>query len=134
LVPLGDGGAFDDEGLSFQISESQEDIIITGGENVSSIEIEDVIVLASRGCRGRESSACRTKSGRNRQGARRLCRPAPRSTNSEIDRALPGAHRTLQVPDVDRSSAPSSPALPTGKLQKFRLREPYWRDMEKQVN
>ena len=38
----GDGGSIDDEGY-LSISDRKKDVIITGGENVSSIEVEDVI-------------------------------------------------------------------------------------------
>ena len=38
----GDGGYFDDEGY-LTISDRKKDVIITGGENVSSIEVEDCL-------------------------------------------------------------------------------------------
>ena len=38
----GDGGTIDDEG-HLTISDRKKDVIITGGENVSSIEVEDCI-------------------------------------------------------------------------------------------
>ena len=42
MVPHGDGGTIDDEG-HLTISDRTKDVIITGGENVSSIEVEDCI-------------------------------------------------------------------------------------------
>ena len=38
----GDGGVIDDDGY-LTISDRKKDVIITGGENVSSIEVEDVL-------------------------------------------------------------------------------------------
>src|SRR5690606_39380932 len=38
----GDGGSFDEEN-HLVISDRKKDVIITGGENVSSIEVEDVL-------------------------------------------------------------------------------------------
>ena len=39
----GDGGYLDDEGY-LVISDRKKDVIITGGENVSSIEVEDALM------------------------------------------------------------------------------------------
>src|SRR5690606_6556340 len=38
----GDGGSFDDDGY-LVISDRRKDVIVSGGENVSSIEVEDVL-------------------------------------------------------------------------------------------
>ncbi|HTW18812.1 MAG TPA: AMP-binding protein, partial [Mycobacteriales bacterium] len=42
----GDGGSIDDDGY-LTISDRKKDVIITGGENVSSIEVEDVLYSAA---------------------------------------------------------------------------------------
>ena len=39
----GDGGTIDDDGY-LAISDRKKDVIITGGENVSSIEVEDALL------------------------------------------------------------------------------------------
>ncbi len=46
----GDGGSLDEQGY-LSISDRKKDVIITGGENVSSIEVEDC-VFGPSGCRG----------------------------------------------------------------------------------
>ena len=43
----GDGGTLDDGGY-LTISDRKKDVIISGGENVSSIEVEDALVLPHR--------------------------------------------------------------------------------------
>ncbi len=43
----GDGGTIDDDGY-LTISDRKKDVIISGGENVSSIEVEDAVCLRTR--------------------------------------------------------------------------------------
>ena len=50
-----------------------------------------------------------------------------------VHRALPIAHRALQVPDNGRVPYRAHRTA-TGKLQKFKLREPYWAGFERKVN
>ena len=47
----GDGGVIDEEG-HLSILDRKKDVIITGGENVSSIEVEDAVFSHGRGGRG----------------------------------------------------------------------------------
>ena len=47
----GDGGTFDDGYVT--IADRKKDVIITGGENVTSIEVEDALIVASGGQGGR---------------------------------------------------------------------------------
>ena len=65
----GDGGTLDDEG-HLTISDRKKDVIITGGENVSSIEVEDCI-FASGGRRSGRDRRARREVGRDYQGTRR---------------------------------------------------------------
>ena len=89
----GDGGTIDDEG-HLTISDRNKDVIITGGENVSSIEVEDCI-----------------------------------SHLAEVAERLAGfkAPTTVEFRDA-------IPRTATGKVQKFKLREPYWADHQRGVN
>ncbi len=59
----GDGGTIDDSYLT--ISDRKKDVIISGGENVSSIEVEDASSRIRPWPR-RRSSACPTRSGARR--------------------------------------------------------------------
>ena len=69
----GDGGFLDAEGY-LTIRDRKKDVIISGGENVSSIEVEDVPVLAPRGRRGRGHRGPAREVGRDGHGAGRAAR------------------------------------------------------------
>ena len=104
-----------------KIKDRSKDIIISGGENISSIEVEDVLyrhpdVLA----------AAVVAQARSRSGARR---PAPSSSSR---RAPPPRPRTSWP--IAASTSPASrcrravvfgelPKTSTGKIQKFELRK-----------
>ena len=77
----GDGGVIGDDGY-LTISDRKKDVIITGGENVSSIEVEDVLFshpavaeVAVIGVPEREVG--RDDQGARRAGRRRRRRPRP---------------------------------------------------------
>ena len=57
----GDGGSIDEDGY-VTISDRKKDVIISGGENVSSIEVEDAIFSTPTSPRS-PSSASPTRSG-----------------------------------------------------------------------
>jgi acyl-CoA synthetase (AMP-forming)/AMP-acid ligase II len=118
----------DDEGY-IVISDRKKDVIITGGENVSSIEVEDALnshpavrevavigipdekwgelvtgLVVADGVTGEELIAhCRT--------------------------LLAGYKCPKRIEFMD-----TLPRTATGKLQKFKLREPFWAGHERQVN
>ena len=125
----GDGGTFADGYLS--IADRKKDVIITGGENVSSIEVEDVLnshdavrEVAVIGIPdqkwGELVTAIVVTDGRAVTEADLIahCRAS-----------LAGYKCPKKVEFVD-----SLPRTATGKLQKFRLRQPYWEGFERQVN
>ena len=126
----GDGGILDDEGY-LTISDRKKDVIISGGENVSSIEVEDVSVLAPARRRGGGHRRARREVGRDGEGARRA-RAGRDGDGGRPHRALPRAPRALQVPDVGRvprrarraprpaSSRSSSSARRTGRAASVR--------------
>jgi len=127
----GDGGVQDEEGY-FSITDRKKDVIITGGENVSSIEVEDalfnhpdVLEVAVIG--------------------------VPHEKWGETPKALVVLNEGSEVSEIDlinhcrdrlaHYKCPSSVEFrgelertATGKLQKYKLRAPYWESMEKQVN
>ena len=49
-----------------EIRDRLKDVIISGGENISSVEVEGVLLRHPR-CRKRRSSACPTRSGARRR-------------------------------------------------------------------
>ena len=111
----GDGGTLDDEGY-LSISDRKKDVIITGGENVSSIEVEDclfshpaVAEVAVIGVPSREV-------GRDHQGARRAGAGAS-GHRGRPDRALQGAAGRLQGARRRSSCARRSRAPPPARCR-----------------
>ena len=82
----GDGGDLDGDGY-LGISDRKKDVIITGGENVSSIEVEDVL-SNTRPWPKPPSSACPTRSGARPSRRSSSCARAPRD-RGRADRPQP---------------------------------------------
>ena len=127
----GDGGVIGEDGY-LTISDRKKDVIITGGENVSSIEVEDVLfshpAVAEVAVIG-----------------------VPDEKWGETIKALVVLAEGEQVTEADLIAwckdkaagykAPTSVEFrdelartATGKLQKFKLRAPFWEGRERQVN
>lgn len=127
----GDGGLMD-EGSYVTISDRRKDVIITGGENVSSIEVEDAIFSHPEVV---EVAVIGVPDDRWGELVLALVVPASGSSLTADD-IIAHAHTRLagykcpkrvEFRDVlDRTA--------TGKLQKFKLREPYWADMDRSVH
>jgi len=127
----GDGGSFDDEGY-LTISDRKKDIIITGGENVSSIEIEDTLFSHPAVAEVAVIGVPHEKWG---ETVKALVVLAPGATIDESELIEHCRERIAHFKcptSVEFRTELTRTA--TGKLQKFRLREPYWRDMDRQVN
>ena len=105
----GDGGDDRRRATTSSIADRKKDVIISGGENVSSIEVEDSAVLAPGRGRGVRDRRARREVGRDGDRARRA-RARRVGDRERPDRALPGTARALQVPEVASSSATCSPA------------------------
>ena len=127
----GDGG-FLDEDYYITISDRKKDVIISGGENVSSIEVEDVIFSHPEIAEVAVIGVPDEKWG---ELVMALVVATPGSNLSEqdvIDYARSKlAHykcpKRVEFRDVLARTA-------TGKLQKFKLREPYWTGRDRLVN
>ncbi|MBB2893210.1 AMP-binding protein [Flexivirga oryzae] len=124
----GDGGYLDDGALV--IADRKKDVIISGGENVSSIEVEDVLMSHPA---VREVAVIGIPD--EKWGELVTALVVAESDVSEDD-LIAHARQSLagyKVPKkVEFRSELARTA--TGKLQKFKLRQPYWADSEKQVN
>jgi acyl-CoA synthetase (AMP-forming)/AMP-acid ligase II len=125
----GDGGTFSDGQLT--IADRKKDVIITGGENVSSIEIEDVLNSHPA---VREVAVIGIPDDKWGE----LVTAIVVTDGSDLDEAgliahcrasLAGYKCPKKVEFVD-----SLPRTATGKLQKFKLRQPYWQGLDRQVN
>ena len=115
------------------IVDRTKDIIVSGGENVASREVEEVLHAPPRGARRRGGRASRPALGRASCRAV-VVRPQPRSTADELDRALPRAPRRVQdaAPRRVRRRAPPqrlgqgaeapAPARPRGQASGARPR------------
>ncbi|RNL78925.1 AMP-binding protein [Nocardioides marmorisolisilvae] len=127
----GDGGVIDDEGY-LTISDRKKDVIITGGENVSSIEVEDVIFSHPDVAEVAVIGVPDEKWG---ETIKALVVKAEGSALTEAEliayckTKVAGykAPTTVEFRDVLARTA-------TGKLQKFKLRAPYWEGRDRQVN
>ena len=104
----GDGGSVDDGYLT--IADRKKDVIISGGENVSSIEVEDALMSAPRGARGRRHRHPGREVGRAGDRARR--RSTSAVTRRGPDRALPASTSPATSARSGSSSATSWRAPP----------------------
>jgi fatty-acyl-CoA synthase len=127
----GDGGSIGDDGY-LTIQDRRKDVIITGGENVSSIEVEDVIFSHPDVA---EVAVIGVPSDKWGETIKAL---VVKSEGSELtEQELIDYVKSK----VARYKAPSSVEFrdelartATGKLQKFKLRQPYWEGRDRQVN
>ena len=127
----GDGGSIGDDGY-LTIQDRRKDVIITGGENVSSIEVEDVIFSHPDVA---EVAVIGVPSDKWGETIKAL---VVKSDGSELTEQELIEYVKSKVA---RYKAPSSVEFrdelartATGKLQKFKLRQPYWEGRDRQVN
>ena len=126
----GDGGYLD--GGYTVISDRKKDVIITGGENVSSIEVEDCLYQHAAVAEVAVIGVPDEKWGETIK-ALVVVRPGESCSEAELivhcrDRlAHFKAPTSVEFRDaLDRTA--------TGKLQKYKLRGPYWAGREKSIN
>jgi acyl-CoA synthetase (AMP-forming)/AMP-acid ligase II len=126
----GDGGYLD--GPYLVIADRKKDVIITGGENVSSIEVEDCLYQHPAVAEAAVIGVPDEKWGETIK-ALVLLRPGASATPTELIEFCRGRMAHFKCP----TSVELRDALPrtaTGKLQKFKLREPYWTGRTRRVN
>jgi acyl-CoA synthetase (AMP-forming)/AMP-acid ligase II len=126
----GDGGVLDEDGY-LTISDRKKDVIISGGENVSSIEVEDVLTSHPA---VREVAVIGIPDERWGELVTALVVTdgsdvTPEELIAHCRGQLAGYKCPKRVDFVE-----SLPRTATGKLQKFKLREPYWAGRDRQVN
>ena len=126
----GDGGHLD--GPFVVISDRKKDVIITGGENVSSIEVEDCLYQHPAVAEAAVIGVPDEKWGETIK-ALVMLRPDAAATEAELVAFCRARLAHFKCP----TSIELREALPrtaTGKLQKFKLREPYWEGRARRVN
>ncbi|WP_448628046.1 AMP-binding protein [Geodermatophilus sp. URMC 64] len=127
----GDGGSIDDDGY-LTISDRKKDVIITGGENVSSIEVEDVVFSHPAVA---EVAVIGIPDDKWGELVTALVVPAEgqQVTAEEIIAHCRGKIAGYKIPKrVEFRDELARTA--TGKIQKFKLRESFWSASERQVN
>jgi fatty-acyl-CoA synthase len=127
----GDGGTIDDQGY-LTISDRKKDVIISGGENVSSIEVEDVLFSHPAVAEVAVIGVPDEKWG---ETVKALVVLASGASATEADLIAHCRDRLAHF------KCPTSveirdelPRTATGKLQKFKLRAPYWEGRSRQVS
>jgi fatty-acyl-CoA synthase len=126
----GDGGYLD--GAYLVIADRKKDVIISGGENISSIEVEDALFQHPAVAECCVIGVPDEKWGETPLGLVVL-KPGASATPEEIVEFVRGRLAHFKCPRrVEIREALARTA--TGKLQKFKLREEYWVGHEKGVN
>jgi acyl-CoA synthetase (AMP-forming)/AMP-acid ligase II len=127
----GDGGTIDDEGY-LTISDRKKDVIISGGENVSSIEVEDALFSHPAVAEVAVIGVPDERWGELVLGLVVLAPGADASEDELRDhcRTKLAGYKVPKRIEFREELARTA----TGKLQKFKLRATYWEGRDRQVN
>ncbi|MCX4091014.1 AMP-binding protein [Nocardia sp. alder85J] len=125
----GDGGSVTDGYLT--IADRKKDVIISGGENVSSIEVEDALNSHPA---VREAAVIGIPDEKWGELVTALVvTDDPATTADDIITHCRNYLAGYKCPKRVEFVA-ALPRTATGKIQKFKLREPYWRGLDRKVN
>ncbi|MFI8879725.1 AMP-binding protein [Streptomyces sp. NPDC055243] len=127
----GDGGSIGADG-HLTISDRKKDVIITGGENVSSIEVEDVLFSHPAVAEVAVIGVPDEKWGETIKALIVLASGA-HATEEELIRHCKEHLAGFKAPTSVEFRAELARTA-TGKLQKYKLRGPYWEGRERGVN
>jgi acyl-CoA synthetase (AMP-forming)/AMP-acid ligase II len=126
----GDGGYVDEDGY-LVISDRKKDVIISGGENVSSIEVEDALTSHDA---VREAAVIGIPDERWGE----LVTGLVVTDGSDVSAEDLIAHCRTRLAGYKCPKriefVAELPRTATGKLQKFKLREPFWAGHDRQVH
>lgn len=126
----GDGGYLDEDGY-LVISDRKKDVIISGGENVSSIEVEDALMSHPA---VREAAVI----GIPDEKWGELVTGIVVTDGTDVESADLIAHCRTKLAGYKCPKridfVTELPRTATGKLQKFKLRAPFWVNQERQVH
>ncbi|MCK7625483.1 AMP-binding protein [Streptomyces sp. RS10V-4] len=128
----GDGGTLDPADGRLTISDRKKDVIITGGENVSSIEVEDALFSHPAVAEVAVIGVPDEKWGETIKALVVLAEGATADEAGLIahcKQRLAGYKAPTSVEFRD-----AIPRTATGKIQKFKLREPYWAGLDRGVH
>jgi acyl-CoA synthetase (AMP-forming)/AMP-acid ligase II len=127
----GDGGVMDEEGY-LTISDRKKDVIISGGENISSIEVEDALFSHPSVAEVAVIGVPDDKWGETVKALVVLAQGKQASERELINHCRARLAHYKCPTSVEIRSELARTA--TGKLQKFKLRAPYWEGRTRQVN
>jgi acyl-CoA synthetase (AMP-forming)/AMP-acid ligase II len=127
----GDGGVVGDDGY-LTIQDRKKDVIITGGENVSSIEVEDVIFSHPDVAEVAVIGVPHEEWGETIKALVVKTEGSDLTEEALIEYCKSKAARYKAPSSIEFREVLARTA--TGKLQKFKLRQEYWKDSERQVN
>ncbi len=127
----GDGGEIDELGY-LTITDRKKDVIISGGENVSSIEVEDCLYQHPAVAEVAVIGVPDPKWGESVKALVVLSDGAAASEQELIEfvRARMAHFKCPSSIEFHASLARTA----TGKLQKFKLRAPFWEGRDRQVS
>jgi acyl-CoA synthetase (AMP-forming)/AMP-acid ligase II len=127
----GDGGSIDEDNY-VSISDRKKDVIITGGENVSSIEVEDAVFGHPAVAEVAVIGIPDDKWGEMVTALVVVAEGEQVSEQEIIDHCWARIAHYKCPKRVEFRDA--IPRTATGKIQKFKLREQFWSASERQVN
>jgi len=127
----GDGGHLDDQGY-LVISDRKKDVIISGGENVSSIEVEDCLYQHPAVAEVAVIGVPHDKWGET-VTALVVVRAGEHLTEQDLIDFTRERMAHFKCP-TRIEFRDSLVRTATGKLQKFKLRQPYWEGRERRIN
>ena len=127
----GDMAVWDKENY-IHIVDRQKDIIISGGENISSLEIEKELYAHPAVLECAVVAAPDDKWGEV-PAAIVLAKDGHTITEQELLCHLNGRLSRFKLPRVIRFVSEPLPKTGTGKIKKMDLREPFWKGQEKRV-
>ena len=114
------------------IADRKKDVIITGGENVSSIEVEDCLYQHAAVAEAAVIGVPDDKWGETVK-ALVVLRPGAVATEEELIEFCRARLAHFKAPtSVELRDGLTRTA--TGKLQKYKLRQPYWEGRDRHVN
>ncbi|MCP5028058.1 MAG: AMP-binding protein [Actinomycetia bacterium] len=127
----GDGGYVDKDNY-IAISDRKKDVIISGGENVSSIEVEDALFSHAAVEEVAVIGVPHEKWGETVKALVVLAAGSEATERELINHCREKIAHYKCPTSIDFRDELARTA--TGKLQKFKLRAPYWDGMEKAIN
>lgn len=130
-VLTGDAGYINEEGFIF-LRDRIKDMVVTGGENVYPVEVENVIAQFQG---VREVAVVGIPDAKYGEALLAVIAMNPGSEAPTTEAVVDFCRGKLAGYKIPRKLdiVPALPRNPTGKIQKMVLREPYWQNAERKI-